>query len=475
MELTQQQLEALVEMAESGNPQAIAMLNFVMTGSVTSAPLNPGQGLSDYPAVDKNGMFDINDQMIAAGKYRSDTVDRASNVNAGSGAWAPGTFDANPTWEPLQTPIRDNMERYLGESGIPTTWKGVMAEVLLGGGTDDEAVDVAKAAVANGMPGPQEMVAGTGINEGKMIPVDPHISFTNFATRNFEKLATEPNVNGPNVRPRQDGTGGYEIKTDEGLSETAQWYRDQGIPLPTEQYDMQWLEGTPGGAAMIQQNAQQLSDAEAAFKAAQSTPEGMNQFGEYTDPEMRARQQQALAQANYALNRPNVAGTPTAPNAPTAPSNRSDSPAQQVASWLGSSQSNVPNVAPGKSPSPIQQLGAMLGISGRKPTKGKIGSLDPQGKRNDAMTARFQAMEDFYGPRTSSGGKKAPRREVKYRETKDQRDNQFNSMVARNQAIMDRNTMEGDLRRLKKQGRTPTGDVMEERQRAMLRELGLTY
>jgi hypothetical protein len=248
--------------------------------------VNPYMPLDMYPETNKDGTPNVNDQLTAMGKWDDMLNNPSLAGQAGQGGFDPEAFTAKPVWKSINTPITDNLRAYAAGGG---SWQSEVARMLIEGVLPDQAVALAQTAIDSGE------VTGPVLSKEFGANTDEVSIMTDWATKNFEAKASEPDVSGrnPNVRYNND-TGVTEERTDDGKTETMSAYDELGLPYPNQEYTMDWYAGTGAGA----QNLADIDGRKAGFEQqleAMQSP--YNQFGQIDmSAQDRAKQKYYLDQ-----------------------------------------------------------------------------------------------------------------------------------------------------------------------------------
>lgn len=486
--MTPEEIQAMIEMLiQQGQPTS-AGNNYNTVPA--PPPVDPYLPMAMYPEMNKDGTPNVNDQLTAYGKWGSEMADPMTSGFAGASGFDPSAFRATDVWEPLKTPQRDNLRRYARSLN---DWRGIVAQSLLEGDTPDQAMALVEEAIdQERVPAPQTNDAF----DNPMMVVDQ------FANKYFEDLATEPNVDSPNVRLNE--TGGYELRTGSEKTEQMKEFDRLGLPYPNQEYNMDWYRGTEDGGARVADQRQQMAMLDEVVRSITDRARVKNLDGTFVDPGLNAQQRRLQAQADqYAAG--GGSGPSSSGGSGSGPSgsgggeqsfwggfvdgltarplrDMSSAVSQPWIDEIGKSAKTWAGVSSDISEPWLDLAGDIVkpwaGLVNNKTVPELMAAAKmSQGNRKRALDAQSRSLQEQADRHEARKQGPAPRHSRPMgsanRMTKDDRTAVINAYGQQGQLAYQDAATQAALFAKQRQGRTPYKDAQEARSLAMMRQMGL--
>lgn len=449
----------LVYRARAGDPEAMEILGWSLPPEQEQYQPDPYLQQSMFnmfvPAnqEDKYGEPKWATNLNLFQDYISEQADPVTAGYVGSAGLDPAALEPTPTWEPMETPNRQALEMYVNGSD----WQGFVARALLDEQmTPGEALMAAqKAAEAGEFTLPMQQQQQNGPYASTNPPMPDLELMNKFATEKFEGLATEPD---PTLGAEQgltrwnEASQRWEARGEDEPSALAEKYKSLGLPMPTDQYDMDWMrQNAPAITDPADQMAGgvQAKQAELAAMARAAMEESgqnrRNQELNNADLVMRAAGRTPKAPAPFV-------DQPSAPYAPATFDYREASNPTETSFAPTLSASPPPGLKPGHGNEEMQQQPFLL----------REWQQEEEGRRN-----RPGLIEEMLGRGQSNPGARRTdqnTRQKQYKTASRQRKNVEAQRFQSNEEY-DKNAIA--LYLLQQQGRTPYRDAMQARTQPM--------
>ncbi len=291
------------------------MMQYLMgAGGPMMPSMNPAQVDTLYGAVP--GSLNPTQQGNYLQDYLSIMLDPAVAAMGGSGAYGSDAFAPTANYTPVPTPGRDQLLRY---TQMPGTIEAYVAEQILSGGSASSALgelqqafeanpeDPEVAGLVQQLPMTQESGAWetdwAGASQNFLAMQQTYMSDPTPGTTGpiLDPETGEVIAPGEEIVQMMDAAGNpVLVRVEQEASPAAEWYRERGLSLPTDQYTPEDLMGPEWaqGQARVMEALDEYEREQAEFEAVGQNIEGNEQRTVEDEAFARAVMEQAI-QSGY--------------------------------------------------------------------------------------------------------------------------------------------------------------------------------